>query len=733
MTRSTTTAADDEDQEGKTEVRHGYREMEEGIEPEKTEIIQGVENVVALAETISQIRERLDTCMDSNGVSSVATNLYEKLARLKEKGVKLRYITEVTRGNVPQCKKLLNAVELRHLQGIKGNFGIADGVDFRSSASVVGGQHPTEVIRSTARQFVKQQQYFFDMLWEKAIPAEQRIKEIEEGIEPEITEIVTGWDGIFKRNIESFSKARQAVDHCCDALVPPKIVGSPVYEAGTDFVKRGGKIRMITEITAENLPSVKELMKTQEIRHVNGFNLNFGISEAVFLAPTSVYAMSSNPQLIYSNSRDLIRQHQYLFDTLWEKAIPAEQRIKEIEEGIGPEFIETIKDPDKVLKLGYDLLKEAKSEVLVIFSSANAFLRQERAGLMRLLTKMAEGHGGVQIRIMTPIDDRIKETVEKFEEHSQQKIKVKSIEPSLQTRVTLLIVDRRYSLAVELKDDAKETSLEAMGMATYSNSKATVLSYTSIFESLWNQAELYERIKQLYEQLKAHSEMQKEFISIAAHELRTPIQPIIGLTEILNQKEGNSSEYHQLLEIINRNANRLNRLTETLLDVARIDSQSLRLNKETLDLNDTIMEAIGDMEKSMDNNNNKTTLSFLRKEKEDVFVNADRGRITQVIYNLLSNAIKFAGGGTVTVMLGKESNDDGRFAIVSVRDSGSGIDPEIVPRLFTKFASKSEKGTGLGLFISKGIVEAHGGKIWAKNNKDSRGATFAFSLPLVSK
>jgi signal transduction histidine kinase len=434
---------------------------------------------------------------------------------------------------------------------------------------------------------------------------------------------------------------------------------------------------------------------------------------------------------LYSNVRRFVNEQQYLFSTLCEKAIPAEQRIKEIEEGIGPEFIETIRDPDKVLKLGYDLLNGAKSEVLVIFSSANAFLRQERIGLMQLLTKVAKEHS-VQIRIMTPIDDRIKKIVENFEKQSQQKIEIKNIEPPLQTRISLLIVDRRYSLAIELKDDAKETSLEAMGMATYSNSKATVLSYASIFESLLNQAGLYEQIKQLYEQLKAHSDMQKEFISIAAHELRTPIQPIIGLTEILNQKES-SSEYHQLLEIINRNANRLNRLTEALLDIARIESQSLRLNKERFSLNGTIIEAINDMEKSSDN---KVTLSFLQSEKEDddVFVNADRGRIAQVVYNLLSNAIKFSEEGTaVRVTLGKESNDGGQFAVISVKDSGSGIDPEIVPRLFTKFASKSQKCTGLGLFISKGIVEAHGGKIWAKNNKDGRGATFAFSLPLASK
>jgi signal transduction histidine kinase len=287
-------------------------------------------------------------------------------------------------------------------------------------------------------------------------------------------------------------------------------------------------------------------------------------------------------------------------------------------------------------------------------------------------------------------------------------------------------------LSVELKDDTKNTSLEAIGLATYSNSTPTVLSYASIFESLWTQTELYE-------QLKLHDKMQKEFIDIAAHELRTPIQPILGLSQVLQSKIKNSIEHQELLDTIVRNAKRLQQLTENILDVTKIESNSLQLNKEQFNLREIMLNAVADF-KSQLKEYDSTRLELV--SKEDIFVQADKTRIDQVISNLLNNAIKFtqegrAEGGNnniISVTLEENKNDNyNKEVIVSIKDTGIGIAPEIMPRLFTKFATKSEKGTGLGLLISKGIVEAHGGRIWAENNKEGKGATFAFSLPIANK
>jgi signal transduction histidine kinase len=390
-----------------------------------------------------------------------------------------------------------------------------------------------------------------------------------------------------------------------------------------------------------------------------------------------------------------------------------------------------------------------------MFSSANAFHRQEYVGATQFL-RDAANERGVKIRILTPKDDLIVETAQKWmgQQQSQQKnqeqqqqspiqqnISIRFIEPYLQTKVSLLIVDRKFSLAVELKDDTAQKSYEAMGLATYSNSKPTVLSYVSIFENLWRQNELYQQVKEANEQLesaneklKTHDKIQQEFINIAAHELKTPIQPILSLSEVV-LSHTKDAEQAKLLEVINRNAQRLRRLTEDILDVTRIESQSLRLRKVRFNLIEMINSAIADSRNQI-KKEYKDAIKLESVFNGDIFIEADRNRIYQVILNFLNNAIKFTKEGTIVISAAavQEKNGHDDVVIVSIRDTGQGIDNEILPRLFTKFATKAEAGgTGLGLFISKSIIEAHGGRIWAENNAGSKGATFSFSLPIVNK
>jgi two-component system sensor histidine kinase VicK len=241
-----------------------------------------------------------------------------------------------------------------------------------------------------------------------------------------------------------------------------------------------------------------------------------------------------------------------------------------------------------------------------------------------------------------------------------------------------------------------------------------VLSYIAMFDSLWRQSELYEK-------LEAHDKMQKEFINIAAHELRTPIQPILGLSEILHDCIHNDPERLYVAMILG-NAKRLGKLAEDLLDVTRIESHSLHLNKDTFNLKDVIAEQVKDFQKQADDNG-----IVLRYDDKDLTMNADKARITQVISNLLRNAISFTErGGCITIT----SDTNNNHVVIRVKDTGIGISSEIYPKLFTKFATKSNKGTGLGLYISRSIVEAHGGKICAENNSDGRGATFTLTLPI---
>src|SRR5205823_4818936 len=229
-----------------------------------------------------------------------------------------------------------------------------------------------------------------------------------------------------------------------------------------------------------------------------------------------------------------------------------------------------------------------------------------------------------------------------------------------------------------------------------------------------------------YKKVKETVRMQNAFIDIAAHELKTPIQPILGLTEILHSQIRDVKQ-KELLDTISRNAKRLNRLTEDVLDLTKIESQSLQLHTEQFNLREMLLNSIADSRNEI-KKEYKDSIVLELVSKNDIFIEADRGRLNQVISNLLNNAIKFTNkeGIIITTVEKKDIN-----VVISVKDSGTGIDPEILPRLFTRFATKSESktGTGLGLFISKSIVEAHGGRIWAENNSE-KGATFTFSLPL---
>ena len=238
------------------------------------------------------------------------------------------------------------------------------------------------------------------------------------------------------------------------------------------------------------------------------------------------------------------------------------------------------------------------------------------------------------------------------------------------------------------------------------------------------------------EQIKQNGNMQIEFINIASHELRTPIQPILGLTQIILSKI-KDTEQIELLDTVIRNAKRLKQLTDDIFDVTRIESRSLNLNKEQFDLNEQIKTAINDIKNqiSIRYNNNAVKLSF--EEGNGIFIKADKIRIYEVISNLLKNAIKFTKEGTISITTEekkkkKKKTGKGGEVIVKVKDTGIGMPSDILPNLFSKFATGSpfKRGIGLGLFISKSIIEAHGGRIWAENNADGKGATFAFSLPL---
>jgi two-component system sensor histidine kinase VicK len=446
--------------------------------------------------------------------------------------------------------------------------------------------------------------------------------------------------------------------------------------------------------------------------------MSFGVSDKQIAATIEKMESGRRVQnLMISNEPLYLKHFSSIFEELWKNGMNASTRINEIEEGIESD-IKVIQNPSVALDLYLDTVSSAKQEILLIFPTTNAFVRQQRTGTVHLLREIVRQRK-VKVRILMPSHKLTEQIIVDLKKYPEKDVDIRFIEQAESAMATFLVVDKKFSLVMEIKDDLKERFDESIGLSVYSTSKAGVLSYVSIFESLWLQTELYE-------QIKLHDKMQKEFINVAAHELRTPIQPILGLSEVLQSKIIDN-EQRNLIDVISRNAKRLQRLTEDILDVTRIESQSLNLKKERFDLNDIIMSILAEYGSQTSGKNN-VKITFV--PKGDFIVQGDRGRLGQVISNFISNAIKFTQEGNIDISL--ERLQDDKDVVLSVKDTGSGIDPDIMPRLFTKFATKSIAGTGLGLYISKSIVEAHGGKIWAENNPNGKGATFSFVIPLVN-
>src|SRR5215210_7011496 len=565
-------------------------------------------------------------------------------------------------------------------------------------------------------------------LWSKVVMTEDRIREVEEGIIHPETRTIKNPKEILEETLGLMRRSKQySVCSVSDRLLHAHDYSFDTFKEILDLHREGkhAGVRWVTKIGDNQDGRLFEVIKRfmnlgMEIRHVPIIPpMSFDMSgKEMNLTVESMRGGSLNASAIFTSEPAFVEQFAAIFEELWSRGIIAVDRIKEIESETKT-FIDIIQDPAEIQRRYQALVASAKKQVLLFLPTTTAYRREEKIGIFESLEEAAAR--GADIRILLPTDKEIEEKIKMKKGFEVRKIK--TTVPT-ESRSKIVIIDRKEYLMVELKDNSKETFIEAVGSAIFSNSNSTVMSYVTMFDSLWKQSELYEK-------LEAHDRMQREFINIAAHELRTPTQSILGYSELLQDDPGEHSA--EMLKSLTRNAYRLQALITDILDVARIEAGTLILERKNVDLTDIITTAISDVENQLKVSGKRIEISYSHKqiqparEKKEIIIYADKDRILQVLSNLLSNALKFTKEGTIEITTTKEDNE----VIVKVRDSGSGIDSEIFPRLFEKFASKSEKGTGLGLFLSKNITEAHGGRIWAENNPDGIGATFAFSLPIA--
>jgi signal transduction histidine kinase len=542
----------------------------------------------------------------------------------------------------------------------------------------------------------------------------------------EKTEVLTNPEDIDRVIHQTFSNISHNYGTCIDASGPAVVMSIESMKKRLIVAHaRGVKIRFVTEITKGNLPYCKQMMELGEMKHLDGIQGNFGVSETEYLASATLDKEKVVPLLIYSNVKQFVKQQQYVFQTLWNKAIPAEQRIEEIQLGKEHEFLEVCPDRREAASVYSSFAELVQSEALLILPNSKALLLEYDLGILHKLVDAAAKKKAV-VRIICPLDDKNAKIAEWLSDKGGPTIQLLAGDG---TDSTILVVDGKLLFRAEYKSDQAEKFSDAIGYAVYSNSKPTVDSFKSFFEMLWNS-------RLLAEKLKEADMLQREFIHVAAHELRTPIQPILGIAEMIEsnlqeKRDGSSSIKPEEIKMIARNARRLQRLSENILDIARIESNSLTLHKSLFNLKDVLTLLVQDCRKQIQMDCREVKVIYQQPnddDDDDIKVYADKERIMQVLGNLLSNALKFTKQGTITIRA--EQSDDKSQLTVKVTDTGLGIDHTLLLRLFTKFATKSDKGTGLGLYISKSIVEAHGGRIWAENNTNGKGATFTFTLPI---
>ncbi len=492
-------------------------------------------------------------------------------------------------------------------------------------------------------------------------------------------------------------------------------------------------IRWVTTVDNNNLYLIKEFLNIGvRIRHVNNMPpIDFAVSDRemiTFVGGFKTIDNRSKPSadvdtmqnLLVSNEPAYLDHFISFFEELWNNGIDARDRIKVIEQGLEPEFLEVIKDSKKSSQILVDIVGSIKKEGLFLLPVDKAMIRVDKLGVIDHLINASIK--GAVIKIICPLTEINLHVARKIE-RCAPKIKILNGHNS---PVGMVIADNAKYLRADLSEPNAENFTEAVGFTIYSNSKQSVNSFKSMFELLWNE-------HVLVEELKKADTMQKEFINVAAHELRNPIQPILGLTEHLANKIKDKGQ-KELLDVVIRNAKKLKKLSENILDVTRIEGGSFVLDKQRFDLNELIFSIVDDFSSQK---NNAKSIKFEHDHLNDGFeVYGDINRIGQVISNLIENSVKFISKeGSVSITVGKKSDivsDKNDMVVVNVKDTGAGIHPEIMPLLFSKFTTRSTTGTGLGLYISKNIVEAHGGKIWAKNNEDGNGVTFSFSFPALN-
>jgi two-component system, OmpR family, sensor histidine kinase VicK len=480
---------------------------------ENINVFHGVEDVInAELQFFSSSKKRIDICMNYMRplLSVILDPTRDVIINARNRGVRLRYLTEITTENISYCKELLSVVsELRHLEGIKANFMISEIEYIAPSVMLDNGRRITaaKIIHSNLDELVKEHEYMFDTLWSNAVLAEQRIKEIEEGAEPIETKVIEDKEKILNHMKYILEKATER--SVCSSIGAIQLVYKNLFDEYKKIIDKqrsdeirgegvGGRtgeqgkgIRWVTSIDKDSVDLVKAFLNEGiRVRHVKDLPpMNFAVDSKHFYATIEkMHGGKMMESLLASNEPAYVQHFNSIFEGLWNKGMDAKDRIADIEKGIEIANVEIIENPKESINRAYDISISAREELLLAFPTTNAFRRNVRAGMSIEILREEYAKNNVKLRILTPIDNQIMQTIEELRKILPN-LDVRYLDEYTENRITIVLADRKESLIVETKDDTKDNLYEAAGLSIYSNSKSIVSSYLAIFESLWKQTE----------------------------------------------------------------------------------------------------------------------------------------------------------------------------------------------------------------------------------------------------
>lgn len=685
-----------------------------------------------------------------------------KISQHVKNGLRIRIITNITKNDISCCKNLLSiGLEIHHVPELGGGNMILN--DKILVSFIIYRKDPVHkgvlnVQKVMDPHFLRQQQLIFKKVWMDSIPSTQRMFELNEGKERNSTvlspktEVIENPSEIEKR-LSDFIRNSTNIS-TCTSIGGIQMIQKYFLDLHKETMKNyvSGKYkgtRWITTVNDEKeaLSLKKILNDSMVVRHVRNLSAltNFAFNDDVFIS--SVDRMKDGnlmTSLVVSNDPLYLDHYRSIFEEVWKSSQKLEDRLMDIQESISNN-ISVIYDPEQAIALARKLFESAKQEILIMLSSPNAALRLDQNKEFMALNNISRK--GIKVKVLVPkkrvIDNKVTKIVSKY-----PFIKFRFLPFTSLFLVGTAIIDRQHIISYEIKNDTKKSYSDAVRLCLFIDSAATALSYGTLFENLWKQTDLYK-------QLQSIEKIQNDFINIASHELRTPVQSIMGFAEILLKDLGDSPNNKKQVDAIRRNANRIKELVNRLIDVTQIDNKLLILRTETFDFKALISEVIKEQSsmRSEKSTTSRITLSCMyrydsewhhligRSNQDPILITGDRIRLSQVMMNLLDNAYEAISlakdnNGTILIKIEKilqqvsTTNKPKQWLQVSIADNGSGIHPDIIPRLFTKFTTNTSNGIGLGLYFSREIIKEHGGKIWAKNNDSGIGSTISFRLPI---